>query len=171
MASVSRVSAGTSRASVPAGLIAPMLATPGALPSGSDWAYEFKWDGVRAVSYLERRTVRTMSRNDLDVTASYPELTELLDLLAGHDAVLDGEIVAFDEAGRPSFPVLQQRMHVRLPNVALLTAVPVQYRVFDLLSLDGTSLLDQPYHQRRTLLGQLPLSGQVVQVPPVSDDG
>src|SRR5690348_14610623 len=101
MASVSRVPAPAL-----AGLIAPMLATPGPLPDGPGWAYECKWDGVRAVSYLDRRTVRVMSHNDLDVTASYPELTELLDLLVGRDATLDGEIVAFDDTGRPSFPVL-----------------------------------------------------------------
>jgi bifunctional non-homologous end joining protein LigD len=164
MASVSRVSGS-------AGLISPMLATPGALPAGPGWAYEFKWDGVRAVSYLQRHIVRVMSRNDLDVTASYPELVELLDLLAGHDAVLDGEIVAYDDAGRPSFPVLQQRMHVREPTVNLLAAVPVHYQVFDLLALDGASLLEQPYQQRRARLEQLPLIGQGVHRPPVSDDG
>jgi bifunctional non-homologous end joining protein LigD len=69
MASVSRVSTDGPAA---AGLIAPMLATPGPLPSGPGWSYEFKWDGVRAVSYVERHTVRVMSRNDLDVTTSYP---------------------------------------------------------------------------------------------------
>jgi bifunctional non-homologous end joining protein LigD len=148
-----------------------MLATPGPLPSGPGWAYEFKWDGVRAVSYVERHTVRVMSRNDLDVTTSYPELTQLLDLLDARDAVLDGEIVAFDDAGRPSFPVLQQRMHVRAPSVALLAGVPVQYQVFDVLSLDGVSLLEQPYEQRRAVLEQLPLHGHSVHLPPTSDDG
>jgi bifunctional non-homologous end joining protein LigD len=171
MPRVSRVSAGRGAAPAPAGLIAPMLASPGPLPGGPGWAYEFKWDGVRAVCYLQQHTLQIMSRNDLDVTASYPELVELVDLLAGHDAVLDGEIVADDPAGRPSFPVLQQRMHVRLPSPALLAAVPVQYQVFDLLSLDGTSLLDEPYQQRRALLEQLPLAGHSVHRPAVSDDG
>ena len=169
MASVSRVSG--RGASAPDDLISPMLATPGALPAGPGWTYEFKWDGVRAVSYLDRHTVRVMSRNDLDVTASYPELVELLDLLAERRAVLDGEIVALDDAGRPSFPVLQQRMHVRQPTVALLAAVPVQYEVFDLLRLEGTSLLAHPYEQRRALLEQLPLHGHSVHLPPVSEDG
>src|SRR5690349_9069430 len=171
MASVSRGGADGLGAPAPAGLITPMLATPGPLPTGSAWVYEYKWDGVRAVSYVEHRDVRVMSRNDLDVTATYPELIELGDLLDGHDAVLDGEIVALDEAGHPSFPVLQQRMHVRLPSPALLTAVPVQYQVFDLLALDGASLLDRPYEQRRAQLERLPLHGHTVHVPPVSDDG
>src|SRR5689334_24082893 len=164
MASVSRVSG--RGASAPGDLISPMLATPGALPAGPGWTYEFKWDGVRAVSYLDRHTVRVMSRNDLDVTASYPELVELLDLLAERRAVLDGEIVALDDAGRPSFPVLQQRMHVRVPSVALLARVPVEYKVFDLLSLDGTALLDRPYDERRARLSELPLD-----VSPVFTDG
>jgi bifunctional non-homologous end joining protein LigD len=146
--------------------ISPMLATPGALPAGPGWAYEFKWDGVRAISYVEGDVLRVMSRNDLDVTASYPELVELLDRLGGRRAVLDGEIVALDNAGRPSFPVLQQRMHVRVPSVALLARVPVEYKVFDLLSLDGAALLDRPYEERRTRLSELPLD-----VSPVFADG
>jgi bifunctional non-homologous end joining protein LigD len=171
MASISRVPGDGRGTRMPTGLIRPMLATAGALPSGAGWAYEFKWDGVRAVSYLEHDSVHAMSRNDLDVTAGYPELTELLDLLAGRTAVLDGELVAYDDAGHPSFPVLQQRMHVRLPSDALLAAVPVHYQVFDLLSLDGTSLLEHSYEQRRALLEQLPLHGHSVHLPPVSDDG
>jgi bifunctional non-homologous end joining protein LigD len=155
----------------PADLIAPMLATPGALPQGAGWAYEYKWDGVRAVSYVQGRTVRVMSRNDLDVTTTYPELTELADLLEGRAAVLDGEIVALDPAGQPSFPVLQQRMHVRSPGVALLAEVPVHYQVFDLLALDDTSLLDRPYQQRHELLDRLPLRGHNVHLPPIYDDG
>ena len=64
-------------------MVRPMLATPAALPAGRGWAFEFKWDGVRAVTYVDGGVVRVLSRNDLDVTASYPELAELAHLLPG----------------------------------------------------------------------------------------
>jgi bifunctional non-homologous end joining protein LigD len=143
----------------------PMLATPGPLPTGAGWAYEFKWDGVRAVTLVEDGGVRVLSRNDRDVTASYPELDELAERLRGREAVLDGEIVALDAAGRPSFPRLQRRMHVTGPPASLLAAVPVRYYVFDLLHLDGRSTLDEPYERRRELLAALAPAGAAVSVP------
>jgi bifunctional non-homologous end joining protein LigD len=146
-------------------LISPMLATPGPVPTGPGWAYEFKWDGVRAVTYVEDSAVRVLSRNDRDVTASYPELAEAARLLAHHTAVLDGEIVALDADGRPSFAQLQRRMHVTGPPAALLTAVPVAYHVFDVLHLDGEATLDLPYARRRELLAGLGLTGDVVRTP------
>jgi bifunctional non-homologous end joining protein LigD len=152
-------------ATTPERLIAPMLATLGDLPTGTGWAYEFKWDGVRAVSYLDAAGVRLFSRNDRDVSGSYPELAELARLLAGRRAVLDGEIVALDATGRPSFAQLQRRMHVVEPVVSLLAAVPVAYYVFDLLHLDGRDTLDLPYRQRRELLATLPVRGDAVQLP------
>jgi ATP-dependent DNA ligase len=84
-------------------VIAPMLATLGATPTGPGWGYEFKWDGVRAISYIEPFGARVLSRNDREVTGSYPELRETVRLLGDRQAVLDGEIVALDTAGRPSF--------------------------------------------------------------------
>jgi bifunctional non-homologous end joining protein LigD len=80
-----------------------MLATLGELPTRPGWAFELKWDGVRAVTYVERGAVRVISRNDLDVTGHYPELAAVADLLAGREGIVDGEIVALDEAGGPSF--------------------------------------------------------------------
>jgi hypothetical protein len=96
-------------------VIAPMLATLGATPTGPGWGYEFKWDGVRAISYIEPFGARVLSRNDREVTGSYPELRETVRLLGDRQAVLDGEIVALDTAGRPSFAQLQRRMHVHEP--------------------------------------------------------
>lgn len=152
-------------------LVRPMLATAGPLPPvGEDagWAYEMKWDGVRAVTYVSARgTVRLLTRNDREVAASYPDVIDLglgaaLDGLA---CVLDGELVAFD-AGRPSFGALQRRMHVGSPTKALLEAVPVSYLVFDVLHLDGRSLLGETYDTRRAILADLPSAGTVVHVPP-----
>jgi bifunctional non-homologous end joining protein LigD len=151
-------------------VVAPMLATPGPVPGGAGWAYEFKWDGVRAVAYAEGGTVRVLSRNDRDVSASYPELAELTRLLGPRRAVLDGEIVALDAAGRPSFAELQRRMHVAAPPASLLAAVPVRYHVFDVLHLDGEPALHLPYHRRRDLLAGLHLDGAVVDTPPHHPD-
>jgi len=149
----------------PPQMIAPMLATPGDLPAGRGWAYEFKWDGVRAVTVVDDSGVRAYSRNDRDVSASYPELREIAELLKGREAVLDGEIVALDPSGRPSFAQLQRRMHVAEPAASLVSAVPVRYYVFDLLHLDGRPTVDLPYRRRRELLDTLSLHGEVVEVP------
>ncbi|MEU0154050.1 non-homologous end-joining DNA ligase [Micromonospora fulviviridis] len=146
-------------------LVPPMLAGAGALPTGPGWGYKFKWDGVRAVAYVDRG-LRLLSRNDRDVTRAYPELGELADLLAGRRAVLDGEIVALDADGRPSFSALRRRMHVRAPAAALVASTPVRYYLFDLLHLDGRDTTALPYTERRAALEELGLSGGSVETPP-----
>jgi len=153
--------------------VAPMLAVPDSLPSGAGWAFEFKWDGVRAVAYVEGGRTRLLSRNDRDVTVSYPDLRHIGEQLGSRDAVLDGEIVAFDDAGRPSFGRLQARMHVADAAKArrLAAEVPVAYLVFDLLFLDGRSLVDEPYTERRRALESLALGGPGLAVPPSFSGG
>jgi bifunctional non-homologous end joining protein LigD len=143
-----------------------MLAVPAReLPADDDrWGYEFKWDGVRAIAYGSGAAVRVMSRNDKDITGTYPELTGLAGMV-DRPVVLDGEIVALRD-GRPDFGLLQSRMHVRRPSERLLRSVPVGYYVFDVLCLDGRPLLDQPYTGRRAVLEKLALSGDHVQTPP-----
>jgi len=149
--------------------IVPMLASTGELPARDDgeWAYEIKWDGVRAIAYSEPGRLRFESRSLRDVTASYPELSKLNRALSHHEAVLDGEIVAFDEDGRPSFGRLQRRMHVTGESAArrLAKAVPVVYIAFDLLYLDGHSLLRLAYSERRARLVELGLHGPSWQTP------
>ncbi|PZS20944.1 MAG: DNA ligase [Pseudonocardiales bacterium] len=152
-------------------LIKPMLAVPGELPSAAeeqDWAYEMKWDGVRAVVYVDGGRARAMSRNDRDITVSYPELRALGLALGTTQVVLDGELVAFDAQGRPSFGTLQQRMHVADPAAArrLAARVPVIYVIFDLLHLDGRSLLRETYDARREQLDGLGLAGEAWQLSP-----
>jgi bifunctional non-homologous end joining protein LigD len=151
-------------------LVRPMLAVAGELPPAADddaWSYEFKWDGVRAVGYVTGGALKLFSRNDIEITRGYPELAGLGGRL-GVDAVLDGEIVAFDEHGRTSFGRLQERMHVRDAAAVrrLVTRVPVVYLVFDVLGLDGTPLLDVPYRDRRDLLARLDVAGPAWQAPP-----
>ena len=137
--------------------VAPMLATAGAPPSGPGWAFEFKWDGVRAIAAVAGGQLRLLSRNGNDITGGYPELTVLGELAGGRPALLDGEIVTLSQAGRPEFGLLQQRMHVRSPSPELVGRVPISYYVFDLLDLDGRRLLPQSYQQRRELLAALDL--------------
>jgi bifunctional non-homologous end joining protein LigD len=135
--------------------VKPMLATLGDLPSDDEnWAYEMKWDGVRALVAVEGGRITITSRNDRDVTVSYPELRPLGEQLGTTQVLLDGEIVSFDDKGRPSFGRLQQRMHVASAASArrLAESDPAVYLIFDLLHLDGRSLLKLPYTQRRELL-------------------
>ncbi|WP_199512132.1 non-homologous end-joining DNA ligase [Nucisporomicrobium flavum] len=146
--------------------IAPMLATLGEPSAEPGQAIEFKWDGIRCVSFAEGGGVRLQTRNGNDVTAAYPELAGLPDVVGDRPVVLDGEIVALDEAGRPSFARLQQRMHVADPSPALVAAVPVVYYVFDVLHLGGVSTMPLPYADRRDLLTGLALSSDEVRVPP-----
>jgi bifunctional non-homologous end joining protein LigD len=147
-------------------LIRPMMAVlRHELPADEDrYGWELKWDGVRAVAYVSGGSVRLMSRNDKDVTGSYPELTALSDMVTA-PLVLDGEIVAFAD-GRPDFGRLQSRMHVRRPTDRLLKQVPVCYYVFDLLHLGTRSLLAAPYAERRSHLDDLGLDNDPVWTPP-----
>jgi bifunctional non-homologous end joining protein LigD len=146
-----------------------MLATLGKMPRGPDWAFEFKWDGVRAVVACAGEMVRAVSRNDLDITASYPELASLPDQLGGRPVVLDGELVTFDTTGAASFGLLQQRMHVKAPSAALVARIPVGFHAFDLLWLDHDATLDWPYTRRRQALEDLTLHHtRPMSIPPTS---
>ncbi len=144
----------------------PMLASAGALPPDDPaWAYEVKWDGVRVLAALEGGRTTLMSRAGNDVTGGYPELAPLAAVL-GRPVLLDGEVVAMGEQGRPDFGRLQARMHVRAPSPALRASTPVTFVVFDVLHDDGTDLLRQPYDARRARLDDLDLAGPHWQVPP-----
>ncbi len=146
----------------------PMLASTGPLPPDDGrWAYEIKWDGVRAIGYAEGGRLRLTSRNGRDITPRYPELRELGRALGSHEAVLDGEVVAFGPDGKPSFQRLQGRMHLASESAVrrLSQREPVTYVVFDLLYLDGRSLMEEPYEARRELLAGLELDGPRWQTP------
>ena len=150
----------------------PMLATPAparaALPRGPGWVFEVKWDGVRALADVHAGAVRLSSRNERDVTLAYPELGGLATL---GDVLLDGEVVLMDD-GRPSFPALAERMHVRDARraAALAAARPVTYLVFDVLRHDGRDLMPLPWAERRAVLDALVLPAHV-QASPWYDDG
>ncbi|MFL5819237.1 MAG: DNA ligase D [Solirubrobacteraceae bacterium] len=148
--------------------LVPMLARTGDLPADDrEWAYEVKWDGVRALLYWEPGSLRMESRNLNDITGQYPEIRALGRQLGSRRAVLDGEIVAFGEDGRPSFERLQQRMHLASASAAARRSrqVPVTYVVFDLLYLDGRTLCPASYRERRELLDALALEGPAWRTP------
>jgi bifunctional non-homologous end joining protein LigD len=141
----------------------PMLAVAGPLPTDDEnWAFEVKWDGIRAILFVEGGRVRAQSRNDLDVTVSFPELADIGKFLGSTTCIIDGEIVALGEDGRPSFSRLQRRMHVSNQREAKRRSAsdPVSFVAFDLLYVDGHSLLDAPYDERRERLESLHLSGE-----------
>jgi bifunctional non-homologous end joining protein LigD len=148
--------------------VKPMLARTGDLPKDDHrWAYEIKWDGVRGIAYIDGGRLRLEARSGRDITARYPELRELGRALAGRQAVLDGEVVAFDADGRPSFQKLQGRMHLTSEHAVrrLSQSDPVHYVIFDLLWLDGRSLMDLPYTERREQLTELGLNGPTWRTP------
>jgi bifunctional non-homologous end joining protein LigD len=147
----------------------PMSATLGKrAPTGDGWAWELKWDGIRALGYVDGGRLRLVTRNGNEVTHRYPELRKLGESLGTRDVVLDGEIVAFDDNSRPSFERLQQRMHVENDAAIrrLVNEVPVVYMLFDLLWLDGRSTVTLPYAERRAQLLELGLTGPSWQTPP-----
>ncbi|HYO19316.1 MAG TPA: non-homologous end-joining DNA ligase [Dermatophilaceae bacterium] len=151
----------------------PMLASTGTvIPGGPEWVHEIKWDGMRVLAEVSGGRLRLWSRNENDVTSSFPELGTLAGPGLPVDLLLDGEVVALD-AGRPSFSALAQRMHVSRAARARSLAVtrPVTFMAFDLLRLDGIDLTVQPLATRRAALEQIGLAGPHVQVPPTYDDG
>ncbi len=149
----------------------PMLAAAGQLPAGPGWAYELKWDGIRAIAEITDGRLRLFARSGSDITPAYPEFAGLRSRLP--DAVLDGEIVVLDETGRPSFARLADRMHVRDPARArrLAAGAPATYLVFDVLRLYGVDLTGRPYAERRATLDRLGLEGERWLVPPWFTDG
>lgn len=151
-----------------------MLATAGELPSGPGWAFEFKWDGVRALAALNDGRCRLYARSGTDITVAYPELAGLAELATrAPDTVLDGEIAVLTDTGAASFEQLAERMHVRDPDRAALLAAakPVTYLIFDILRLSGVDLTARPYTERRAALENLALAAPHWLVPPVFDDG
>lgn len=151
--------------------MAPMLArSERSVPDDDEhWAYEVKWDGIRALLFADHGHVRVESRTQRDVTARYPELRPLGRVLGAHELLLDGELVALDAQGRPRFELMQSRMNIDPAHPAAIKRAarrqPVVYMAFDLLHLDGRSLCDVPYERRRELLDGLDLNGPAWRTP------
>jgi bifunctional non-homologous end joining protein LigD len=153
--------------------IHPMLATLVAEPfTNPEWLFEVKWDGYRALAFIRDGAVRLVSRNQNDLTAQYPELRDLPASIGAESAIVDGEIVALDEQGRPSFSQMQQRagmtgMRRHAPN----REIPVQYYAFDLLYLGGYDLMRVDLEERKRLLSEVLTRGERVRYSDHFDDG
>jgi bifunctional non-homologous end joining protein LigD len=150
--------------------VTPMLARAvPQLPTGKEdaWAFEFKWDGVRALAYCSPGEVRLQSRTGHDISRTYPEILRLMDQVGGRSMLLDGEIVAFDDSGAPRFERIQQRLGLTDATDVrtAMRRVPVSYLIFDLLNLDGNDTMGLTYLQRRELLTGLELQGKSWAVP------
>ena len=143
---------GARRAKMPE-KVTPTLATLVDKPfSDPDWLFEVKLDGERALAWVRQGELQLRSRVARNITSQYPELGDLPARLPFEQAVLDGEIVALDAAGRSDFERLQRRMHVMKPSTALVREVPAIYYLFDLLYADGYDLRDCPLLERKDLL-------------------
>lgn len=149
--------------------LAPMLAKPSSqLPADTaDFATEIKWDGIRAMIYIENRRLHILSRNGFDITFRYPEIQPLSQTAGRQNLILDGEIVALDTNNLPSFSLLQQRMNLDdLKRISEITErVPVNYIIFDLLYYDSQLILNTKYRERRQKLAQLALTGATWSTP------
>lgn len=152
-----------------------MLATAGdELPLGDEWTYELKWDGIRAMAYVADGRLHLMTRNGIDVTDRYPELAGLAEQFDDSQSlVFDGEIVALEATGAPSFARLQRRMALTKPHeiAAVAAEVPVNYAIFDVVSVAGEPTTGRPYHERRELLDELVSGKHAWSVPRAYDDG
>jgi bifunctional non-homologous end joining protein LigD len=136
-------------------LIRPMLATLSTeIPTGPGWVFEEKYDGIRALAYRTNKKVRLWSRNELDLTAGFPDIASAVAALPGGDLVLDGELVIFDSKGVSRFQLLQRRG----------PGGRAEYAVFDLLELDGAPLLERPLKERRAALQGLVQRGPVLRL-------
>jgi bifunctional non-homologous end joining protein LigD len=152
----------------------PMLATPIDAPkfgNEAGWAFEMKWDGVRTIAYLADGRVKLLSRKGRDDTDAYFEVARELTKIRVKTAILDGEVVVTDAAGRPSFGLLQHRINLTKPAdiERAAKAYPAQLMLFDILELNGQSLIKKTYQERREILEGLipPEPGSLIQVPPI----
>jgi len=146
-------------------VIHPMLATLVDKPFDDDeWLFEIKWDGYRAVAFVEDGKVRLVSRNQNDLTREYPELKDLAQSVRAQNAILDGEIVALDREGRASFSLMQRRTGFREParRGERNASIPILYYAFDLLYLDGYSLLQVDLEKRKELLAGILVPGDSI---------
>jgi bifunctional non-homologous end joining protein LigD len=155
-------------------LVHPMLALSIEKPfDGAEWLFEIKWDGYRAVSFIENGSVRLMSRTDNDLSGRYPELQVLSEFVNAKNAVLDGEVAALDEHGRASFSLMQQRTGIRKHGrqVAGKSEIPIVYYLFDLLYLDGYDLRRVSLEERKKVLASILKPTELIRFSDHFDNG
>lgn len=143
----------------------PGLASTGAKPfSSEDWLFEIKWDGIRALFFVEDGTTKLISRSGRDITKEYPEFHDLAKQVRAREAVLDGEIVVLDAEGRSNFQRLQSRFGIVNPSPELKKEVPVSLYLFDVLYCDGFDIRATPLVERKQFLSQLIAAGATIRI-------
>ncbi|MDL5350576.1 ATP-dependent DNA ligase [Microbacterium sp. zg-YB36] len=169
------------RGDSPVGDLRPMLATSAtpvrAHEAANRWGdhawAELKWDGIRALGAWDGKALQLRGRNGTDITARYPELTAEAAAVFGDTPItVDGEIVALDDSGRPSFTLLQNRMHLTgARDIARESQrAPTAWYLFDVIAYDGIDVGALPLAERRALLEALPIAPPRIDTPPVLDD-
>ncbi len=164
---------GAERVTMPRAL-RPMLATLVDKPFNSaEWLYEVKWDGYRALAYLEEGRVRLVSRNQNEMTGHFPELQDISSHIKAKSAIIDGEVVALDEQGRPSFSLMQQRPGLTQAGKRFASSrdIKILYYAFDLPYLDGYSLLRVDLEKRKQLLAGIIAESDSLRFSEHFDDG
>jgi bifunctional non-homologous end joining protein LigD len=149
--------------------IHPMLATLVDKPfDGDEWLFEVKFDGYRSLAFIDDGDLRLVSRNQNEMTSDFPELAELPSRVHGRNLILDGEICALDEEGRPSFSLMQQRTGYEVGKIRRRkspdgqSGLSIVYYVFDLLYIDGYSLLRVDLEKRKELLKQIIVAAETI---------
>jgi bifunctional non-homologous end joining protein LigD len=157
---------GAKAAAMPSNVSVMLASLADGPPEKGDWVYEIKWDGVRAICYIEDGRIRMVSRNGNSFDRQYPELSVIPHHLSATTAILDAEIAALDEQGRSRFGLLQPRIHQTNANeVAHLSRKsPVKLFVFDLLYCDGYDLRGVPLLERKRVLNEIVTPGDRIQV-------
>lgn len=124
------------------------------IPESNEWIHQIKWDGIRGLTYINQDRVEVYTKKGNNHTNKYPELQELKKLLNGENAILDGEMVVFDEDGKPSFAkaLLRDRVNTKEKIKYQITQNPLKYIVFDILYLNGQDLRGYKYEERREIL-------------------
>lgn len=149
--------------------IAPMLATLSEPFDDPDFLFEIKWDGLRCIAFIEGERQRLQSRNFKEFTPRFPEFATLGSTIDAKEAVLDGEIVTFYQ-GKPNFLRLQPRVHARTPARIEngVREAPAVFVTFDLLHLNGQSLMELPFEKRRARLAEIAHPSETLQVSEVT---
>jgi bifunctional non-homologous end joining protein LigD len=143
------------KARMPA-IIKPMLATlVDESFSDPEWIFETKWDGFRSVCFVKNGEVRFVSRNQIEMTPQYPELSGVPKQIEAKEAILDGEIVALDKDGMPKFQLLQNKLRIRSGSYAHASKAQIVYFVFDLLYVDGFDLMNCSVVERKAKLAEI----------------
>jgi bifunctional non-homologous end joining protein LigD len=152
------------KARMPA-VIKPMLATLVDEPfSDPEWIFETKWDGFRSVCFVKNGQARFVSRNQIEMTPQYPELSDVPTQIDAKEAILDGEIVALDQDGMPKFQLLQNKLRIRSGSYAHASKAQIVYFVFDLLYVDGLDLMNCSVVERKAKLAEILRPGNFIKL-------